>query len=109
MKRMHLNCQARATRSIRKIKGSTMAKELVTREELLKLPPDAMLNVDEVALLTRLSKASFNRYRLEGGGPVYSRPGKLRVLYMKGDVIAWLVGRRFRDIADERDQRQRAA
>jgi hypothetical protein len=46
-------------------------KPRLTRSEVLTLPDEAMLDEQEVSVLTHLSIMSFRRYRIEGCGPSF--------------------------------------
>ena len=49
-----------------------------------------------------LSKQRLARLRLEGGGPTYSKVGR-SVLYLVGDLDAWLETRRRKSTSDRGD------
>jgi predicted DNA-binding transcriptional regulator AlpA len=77
-------------------------RELVRQELTRLLPPlsqscdpDQLLSTAEVADLTTLSKPFFEIGRSQGnkGLPPYFKIGR-RVLYRRGDVMAWLENRR---------------
>jgi hypothetical protein len=59
--------------------------------------------------LSNLAVLSLARYRRDGGGPVYTRIGKLKIGYAKQDVLDWLKSRRFRDRGHELDTAARYA
>ncbi len=42
-----------------------------------------------------LSARTLQRYRVEGGGPVFTRLGARRVAYQQSDLDAWLNARKF--------------
>ena len=80
-----------------------MARPKKILEELCKLHDDAPVDTPEAGTLADLSPISMYRLRCNGEGPPYERLGQ-RIVYRKGDVIAWRNSRRFRDRAHELDE-----
>jgi excisionase family DNA binding protein len=59
------------------------------------------LSVSEAAAYTGLAKSTLNKYRLNGRGPTFMRPGGARrVLYAVADLDAWLAASRRRSTSD---------
>ena len=61
------------------------------------------LTTAEAADLCRLSARTLERYRVSGGGPLFSKcgPGKrARVVYRRGDLEAWLASNAVSSTAD---------
>lgn len=53
--------------------------------------PRENMSVEEAANYLRLSKATLNKMRLRGGGPVYAQAQPHgRVIYRRCDLDAWL-------------------
>jgi Helix-turn-helix domain len=59
------------------------------------LPRDgAVLNEMEAARLLRIAPETLAALRRKGQAPPYSRVGKGRILYLRGDILGWLRARR---------------
>lgn len=81
--------------------------ELQALDLISKLPDDVPLTVEEAAIFLRMSPSTLNKMRMPNhptGGPVYSQGGKKgagganqKVLYMKGDLVAWVRENRVSD------------
>lgn len=81
--------------------------ELQALDLISKLPDDVPLTVEEAAIFLRTSPSTLAKMRMPGhptGGPVYSQGGRKgtsganqKVLYMKGDLVAWLRENRVSD------------
>ncbi len=81
--------------------------ELQALDLISKLPDDVPLTVDEAAIFLRTSPSTLAKMRMPNhptGGPVYSQGGRKgtsganqKVLYMKGDLVAWLRENRVSD------------
>ena len=81
--------------------------DLQALDLISKLPDDVPLTVEEAAIFLRMSPSTLNKMRMPNhptGGPVYSQGGKKgagganqKVLYMKGDLVAWLRDNRVSD------------
>ena len=55
---------------------------------------DLLLSTKELAIFLKISPRSVEGWRLHGGGPCYSKVGRL-VRYRIGDVRTWLEERKF--------------
>lgn len=62
----------------------------------------AMLRTAEAAAYCGSSPSTFEKLRLTGGGPVYSKIGR-RVVYRVVDLDAWLASNRRRSTSDPGD------
>jgi predicted DNA-binding transcriptional regulator AlpA len=51
--------------------------------------PDRLLDEAETCKLTGLSARTLQRMRLDGSGPRFAKLGR-RILYRRGDVLAWV-------------------
>ncbi len=60
-----------------------------------------ILSEQDAADYTDLSQRTLQRYRVEGGGPTFTRLGARRIGYMKADLDAWLNARKFPSRAAE--------
>jgi len=60
---------------------------------------DRMLRTHEAATYCGSSASTFEKLRLTGGGPVYSKIGR-RVVYRLADLDAWLDARRRTSTSD---------
>lgn len=49
---------------------------------------DGYLTTDEAATIVRLKRKTLEKFRCTGGGPAFLKLGR-RVLYRRGDLIAW--------------------
>ena len=58
-----------------------------------------LLNTHEAATYCGSSASTFEKLRLTGGGPVYSKIGR-RVVYRLADLDAWLDARRRTSTSD---------
>ena len=65
-------------------------------ERLHKLPPTMLLSTDLAAIFLNISKQTLEGYRINGGGPIYSQPGKVgaaggnqKVQYQVSDLLTW--------------------
>ncbi len=63
-------------------------------------PKQQMLRTAEAAEYCGSSASTFEKLRLKGGGPVYSKIGR-RVVYRVEDLDAWLAANRRRSTSDE--------
>ena len=66
------------------------------------------LNTNEAADYCRSSVSTFEKLRLTGGGPVYSKIGR-RVVYRVEDLDAWLDTHRRRSTSDTGGRRDEEA
>lgn len=48
----------------------------------------------------KLSPKTMERWRIVGGGPVFVRLGGSRTMYLKSDLIAWLMSQRRTSTSD---------
>ncbi len=81
--------------------------ELQALDLISRLPDNVPLTVEEAAIFLRMSPSTLNKMRMPGhptGGPVYSQGGRKgtgganqKVLYLKGDLVAWLQANRVSD------------
>jgi len=69
---------------------------------------DPLLKKNEAAARAHRSPRTLERYRKEGGGPIYTRLGPRDVRYYASDIDAWLNRQRFESIADEHSRENRA-
>jgi hypothetical protein len=60
---------------------------------------EMMLNITAASRFTGLRAATLAKMRCMGGGPVFVKAGR-RVLYRRGDLIAWLSARRVRNTTE---------
>ena len=60
---------------------------------MAEIDDDAMLDAQAAERLIGLRMATLAKMRCMGGGPPFVKAGR-RVLYRRGDVIAWLNARR---------------
>jgi Helix-turn-helix domain len=60
---------------------------------------ELMLDVQAAARFTGIALATLAKMRCMGGGPPFVKAGR-RVLYRRGDVIAWLNARRVRNTTE---------
>ncbi|MGE0701711.1 MAG: helix-turn-helix transcriptional regulator [Hyphomicrobiaceae bacterium] len=58
-----------------------------------------MLRTEDAADYCGSSASTFEKLRLSGGGPIYSKIGR-RVVYRIEDLDAWLASRRRRSTSD---------
>ena len=58
-----------------------------------------MLNTEKAATYCGSSASTFEKLRLTGGGPIYSKIGR-RVVYRIDDLDAWLASNRRRSTSD---------
>lgn len=63
--------------------------------------PEALLNEEDTARFLAVSCRTLQRWRLEGGGPVFCRMGERRVAYRHADLTTWINARRFASTAEE--------
>ncbi|MGQ9369597.1 helix-turn-helix transcriptional regulator [Azospirillum sp. ST 5-10] len=66
---------------------------------------DEYLTESDAAQLLKLSRRTLQRYRQEGGGPVYARLGHRRVVYRRSDLATWADTRRFGSAEEEASAR----
>jgi hypothetical protein len=57
------------------------------------------LDTKQAAVFLGMSWRTLNKKRSVGGGPVYFRTGK-NILYLEGDLLAWMNDRRFTSTSD---------
>jgi hypothetical protein len=62
-------------------------------------PESPWRNVDEAAAHLRSAKATLDKLRVTGGGPVYTKMGK-RVIYRVDDLDAWAASKRRESTSD---------
>lgn len=62
-------------------------------------PSQVMLNTNAAAEYCGSSASTFEKLRLTGGGPVYSKIGR-RVVYRVADLDEWLAANRRRSTSD---------
>jgi helix-turn-helix protein len=65
-----------------------------------------ILNVKDAAAYVKHSVPTLNRLRVNGGGPIYSKPAG-RVVYDTDDLDQWIEGGKRRSTADARTRRNR--
>jgi predicted DNA-binding transcriptional regulator AlpA len=65
---------------------------------------DPLLNPDQAANYTGLTKPTLQRHRTEGTGPRFIKLGKRRVAYRLSDIRAWLEARAASSTADARER-----
>ncbi len=63
--------------------------------------PLPMLNTVEASTYCGSTASTFEKLRLHGGGPVYSKIGR-RVVYRLADLDEWLAANRRRSTSDNR-------
>jgi predicted DNA-binding transcriptional regulator AlpA len=63
------------------------------------LNPSRALNTEDAAAYCGSSASTFEKLRLTGGGPVYSKLGR-RVVYRVTDLDAWLASNQRRSTSD---------
>jgi len=68
----------------------------------------AMLRTREAAEYCGSSASTFEKLRLTGGGPIYSKIGR-RVVYSLQDLDAWLAANRRKSTSDTKQQTSAAA
>jgi len=61
-----------------------------------------ILKTEEAAAYCGSSASTFEKLRLTGGGPVYSKIGR-RVVYRVEDLDAWLAANRRRSTSDKQE------
>ena len=66
---------------------------------MAEIDDDAMLDAQAAERLIGLRKATLAKMRCMGGGPSYVKAGR-RVLYRRGDLIAWLNARRVKNTTE---------
>jgi predicted DNA-binding transcriptional regulator AlpA len=59
-----------------------------------------MLNVEQAAEYTGLSKSSLDKLRIFGGGPLYIKVGA-RVVYDRVDLESWLAGKKIANTSQQ--------
>lgn len=89
--------------------------DLEALELLARLPDDVPLTVSEAAIFLRVSKSALDKMRRPGAanpGPAYSQGGakgsagsNQKVLYLKGDLKAWLQANRCSDTLEAAKRR----
>lgn len=70
---------------------------------------DEYLTSTQYEALRGLKPGSARAERARGGGPVYLKPTRRRVIYKRADVIAWLERRSFSSTAEEKAANARGA
>jgi len=71
--------------------------------ELVQLPDDALLTVEDLVLLGAGTKATLATWRCRGLGPVFTHVGNA-ARYRAGDVRAWIAAGGSRGTLHRRDQ-----
>jgi hypothetical protein len=60
---------------------------------MAEIDPEVMLDPPAAQSFTRLAVATLAKMRCLGGGPPFVKAGR-KILYRRGDLIAWLQARR---------------
>ncbi|MBY0335458.1 MAG: helix-turn-helix domain-containing protein [Acetobacteraceae bacterium] len=71
--------------------------------------PREVMSSREAAAFLGISERSLQRFRIEGGGPVFVRLGQTRVSYLRADLVAWLHSRRASSTSEETASAERRA